>query len=371
MKIVVSSSELLKGMVTVSKALPAKAQLSILEDFLFEVKDSTLFITASDLELTLRTSISLESSESDDRIAVPHHILDLLKEIPDQPVTIQTVKENYFEVIWKGGSSTLPSFDAAEYPAISSVDETAATVAFPAQTLIDGINSTIYATEEDEMRPVMNGILFDMGPEATTLVASDSRKLICFTTTEVKTAEQSSFILHKKPASVLRTAVGKDVETVNISYDAKSAVFSFNNTVVVCRLIVGKYPNYRQVIPQNNSSVLKINRVQLANCVKRVSVCSNKASNSVKFDLTPDCLEVSAQDLGFSISAHEKTDCQYDGENLQIGFKSSFLIEILNNISCEDVVLKFADARRATLLLPAEDNDQKEKICAILMPIQI
>ena len=371
MKFVVSSSELMKGMLTVSKAFPLKAQLSILEDFLFEVKGDSLVITVSDLELTLRSTIKLESSEGDESVAVPRQMLDLLKEIPDQPVTIQSTKENYVECSWKGGSSTLPTFNAGEYPQLNDVEDGATTVVFPAQTLLDGINSTIYAAEEDEMRPVMNGILFDMGPSSTTLVASDSRKLICFTTAEVTCPEPSSFILHKKPAGVLRSIIGKEMENVEIRYDAKNAIFSLEGVTVICRLIVGKYPRYRDVIPQNNSNILKINRAQLANIIKRVSVCSNKASNSIKLDLSPDNLEVSAQDLGFSISAHEKTDCKYDGENLQIGFKSSFLIEILNNISCDEVIIKFSDERRAALLLPAEDSGSDEKICALLMPVQI
>lgn len=372
MKLIISSSELLKGTMAVSKAIPSKSSLPILENFLFDLQGNTLEITAFDQELALRTRIEVESGQEDGRIAVPaRHLMDLLKELPDQPITIQTVKENYFECIWMGGESTLPYFPADEYPQITTTDETAVSVSFPAQTLIDGIASTIYATDDDEMRPVMNGILFDMTEAGTTLVASDSRKLICFTTTDVKVEEQSSFILHKKPAAILRSIIGKETENVQITYDAKNAVFTFGSTMVVCRLIVGRYPRYRDVIPQNNSNVLKIDRLQLLNCVKRVSVCANKASNHIKLDLQSNSLEVSAQDLGFSIAAHETTKCQYDGEDLQIGFKSTFLVEILNNLGCSEVVIKFADARRAALLLPADDSEQSEKICGILMPIQI
>lgn len=372
MKLIISSSELLKGIMAVSKAIPAKSSLPILENFLFDLQGNHLEITASDSELTLRTRVEVESAESEGKIAVPaRHVQDLLKEIPDQPITIQTIKENYFECSWMGGASTLPYFPADEYPQITTTDETAVEVKFPAQTLVDGISSTIYATDDDEMRPVMNGILFDMGPTGTTLVASDSRKLICFTTADVKTAEQSCFILHKKPAAVLRSIIGKDTEEVTITYDGKNAVFAFDDTIAVCRLIVGKYPRYRDVIPQNNSNVLKIDRQQLLNCVRRVSVCANKAQNHIKFDLESGALTVSAQDLGFSIAAHEKTACQYDGEDLQIGFKSTFLVDILSNLSCGEVVIKFSDSRRAALLLPSDEGEQTEKICAILMPIQI
>lgn len=372
MKLIISSSELLKGIQSVAKAIPAKSSLPILENFLFDLKGSSLEITASDSELTLRTCVAVESAEEEGRIAVPaRHMQELLKELPDQPITIRTVKENYFECSWMGGASTLPYFPADEYPQITTTDETAAEVIFPAQVLTDGISSTIYATDDDEMRPVMNGILFDMSEAGTTLVASDSRKLICFTTTEVKTPAQSCFILHKKPAAILRSIITKDIEQVKVTYDSKNAVFSFGSSIVVCRLIVGRYPRYRDVIPQNNSNVLKIDRLQLLNCVKRVSVCANKAQNHIKLDLQSNSLEISAQDLGFSIAAHEKTKCQYDGEDLQIGFKSTFLVEILSNLGCSEVMIKFSDSRRAALLLPADEGETSEKICGILMPIQI
>ena len=372
MKLIISSSELLKGIMAVSKAIPAKSSLPILENFLFDLKGNTLEITASDSELTLRTRLTVESADSDGRIAVPaRHMQDLLKEIPDQPITIQTIKENYFECSWMGGASTLPYFSADEYPQITTTEEGAITVKFPAQTFVDGISSTIYATDDDEMRPVMNGILFDMSGAGTTLVASDSRKLICFTTTEVRTEEQSSFILHKKPAAVLRSIIGKDTEEITVTYDGKNAVFAFDETIAVCRLIVGRYPKYRDVIPQNNSNVLKIDRLQLLNTVRRVAVCANKASNHIKFDLAPGQLEITAQDLGFALAAYEKIICDYNGTAFSIGFKSSFLIEILSNMSCETLVMKFADARRAALIVPSEEEAESEKVCGILMPIMV
>lgn len=372
MNIIISSSDLLKGLMDVSKAIPAKSSLPILENFLFETKNGSLTVTASDSELTMRTAIKAESIQEEGAIAVPaRHMLELLKELPDQPIEIRTIKENYFECIWAGGASTLPYFPADEYPSITGANDEMVKVDFPAQILVDGINNTIYATDDDEMRPVMNGILFDMSEAGTTLVASDSRKLICYGTTQVKTPEQSCFILHKKPAGILRSVIGKDTETVSIAYDGKSAVFSFDETLVICRLIVGKYPKYRDVIPQNNSNVLKIDRAQLQNCVKRVAVCANKASNQVKFELQSNSLEVSAQDMGFSIAAHEKTQCQYDGHPMEIGFKSSFLVDILANFNCDEVMIKMSDPKRAALILPCEQKDETEKICAILMPVQI
>ena len=372
MKLIISSSELLKGVMAVAKAIPAKSPLPILENFLFDLKGNALEITASDSELTLKTQIEVESTAEEGRIAVPaKHVMDLLKELPDQPLTISTSSDSSFVCSWASGESTLPYFPAEDYPEITGTDDSAVTLQFPAQSLVDGIASTIYATADDEIRPAMNGIFFDIDLSSTTLVASDSHKLICYTTKDVNASEKASFILHKKPAAILKAIIGKDAETVDISFDSKNAVFRFGNTMVICRLVVGKYPRYRDVIPQNNSNILRINRVQLLNTVRRVSVCSNKASNHIKFDLKNGSLMISAQDLGFSIAAHETMQCQYDGEDLTIGFKSPFIIEILSNMNCGELVMKFLDSKRAALVVPAEDEEESEKICGIIMPIMI
>ena len=372
MTLIISSSELLKGVMAVSKAIPAKSPLPILENFLFDLRGNTLEITASDSELTLKTTIQVENSSEEGKIAVPaKHMMDLLKELPDQPLTINTTSDSSFVCSWASGESTLPYFPAEDYPAITGTDETAMTIEFPAASLVDGISSTIYATADDEIRPAMNGILFDIDTASTTLVASDSHKLICYTTADVKAPEKASFILHKKPAAILKNIIGKEVENVEISFDSKNAVFKFGQTTVICRLVVGKYPKYRDVIPQNNSNILRINRTQLLNTVRRVSVCSNKASNHIKFDLKSGSLMISAQDLGFSIAAHETIECQYDGEPLAIGFKSPFIIEILSNMGCGELVMKFLDSKRAALVVPAETEEESEKICGIIMPIMI
>ncbi|MBQ7811609.1 MAG: DNA polymerase III subunit beta [Bacteroidales bacterium] len=372
MKLIISSSELLRGVMAVAKAIPAKSPLPILENFLFDLKGNVLEITASDSELTLKTQVEVESTAEEGKIAVPaKHVMDLLKELPDQPLTISTSSDSSFVCSWASGESTLPYFPAEDYPEITATDDTAVTLQFPAQSLVDGISSTIYATADDEIRPAMNGILFDIDLASTTLVASDSHKLICYTTADVKASEKASFILHKKPAAILKAIIGKDTETVDIAFDSKNAVFKFGQTMVICRLVVGKYPKYRDVIPQNNSNILRINRAQLLNTVRRVSVCSNKASNHIKFDLKSGSLMVSAQDLGFSIAAHETMQCQYDGEDLTIGFKSPFIIEILSNMTCGELVMKFLDSKRAALVVPAETEEESEKICGIIMPIMI
>lgn len=374
MKFVTSSSELLKGLMSVSKAIPAKTNEAILENYLFVLWNNSLEVTASDKEITMKTSITVETSGTEDegRIAVPARQLnDLLKELPDQPLTIRTISDNQFECIWSSGSSTLPFFNPDDYPECKSVEEGFKTVVFTGASLVDGISKTIYASSDEDNRPVMNSIFFDIKPEAATLVASDLQKLTCYTADDVKAAEPCSFILNKRHAAILKSVVGRDVEEITIEFDSKTVIFKFDNTTVICSLVVGKYPDYRTIIPQNNSNILRINRLVLLNTVRRISVCSPKGSNHIKFDLTPGSLEISAQDPGFEIAAHEKVSCQYDGSELTIGFKSTHIIEMLSNMSCDEVVMKFVDKRRSALLQPSEEELKTEKVFGIVMPIMV
>ena len=372
MEFKVSSQELLKSISDVSKAIPGKAALAILENFLFVLKVNELEITASDSELTLRTRLEVESTVEEGSMAIPaKHITEFLKALPDQPISIKTSGDSTFECRYQNGSFQLPYFPAEDYPDIKGASEDAVTVVFPAQTLAEGISGTIYAAADDEMRPAMNGIFFDIDAASTTLVASDSHKLICYSANDVKSPGKYSFILHKKSAAVLRSILGKDNDEVNVSFDASTVVFSFGATTMICRLIVGKFPKYRDVIPQNNSNVLRIDRVQFLNTIKRIAVCASKSNSHIKLDLKTNQIEATAQDLGFATTAYEKIACDYNGTDMTIGFKSPFLIEILSNMSCETLVMKFADPRRAALIVPSEEEMESDRICGILMPVAI
>lgn len=371
MKFVVSSAELLRGLLVVSKALPAKSPEPILENYLFSLEGNLLEVKASDKEITMTTEVEVEGVEAG-RIAVPARQLnDLLKELPDQPITISTISDNQFECAWASGSSSLPYFNPDDYPVIQTVGEEAFTIDFPAQSLVDGISKTIYACSDEENRLVMNSIFFDITADSTTMVASDLQKLTCYTADDVKAAGPCSFILNKRHAAVLKTVIGKDVEKVTITFDAKIAVLTFDKTTIICCLVVGKYPAYKTIIPQNNSNILRINRSLLLNTVRRIAVCSPKGSNHIKFDLDADTLEISAQDLDFAVAAHEKVSCQYSGSELSIGFKSTHITEMLSNLSCEEVIIKFADKRRAALLMPSEEEAKSEKVFGIVMPIMV
>ncbi|MCD8207412.1 MAG: DNA polymerase III subunit beta [Bacteroidales bacterium] len=373
MKFVISSSELLKGLLSVSKAIPSKSAFPMLENFLFVLKGNVLEITASDEEIRLTTEVEVENTAEEGQIAVPAtHILDLLKALPDQPITIGTTGDSSFECTWSTGKSTFPYFQADAYPEAPAMDnEPTVSVDFNAGTLLDGINGTVYATADDEMRPTMCGVYFDIEEEFTTLVASDSHKLVCYTLRDVKSAEKSSFILNKKPTAVIRSIIDKNVETVQTTFNSKYVMFKFNSTTALCRLVVGKYPRYRDVIPQNNANILQVGRSELLNTVRRVAVCANKASGQIKLDLRADYLKITSQDLSFSISAEETIACQYNGDDLTIGFKAAFLGDILSNMNCDNLIIKFSDSKRAALIIPAPGEDESDKVCGILMPILI
>ena len=371
MKFTVSSSELLSGLVSVSKVISAKPSLTILENFLFDLGEDGLVVTASDGETTLKTAIAIAQVDEAGSTAVPAKLLtDSLKEFPDQPITF-TLTDGVMNMEWSSGASKIPCYNAIDFPKLPEMGAVSESFTIPAEILLSGINNTIYATAEEELRPVMNGIFFDLDTESATLVASDAHKLICYDFTGARISGKSSFILHKKPASVLRSLLGKVSGEVTVKFDNKNAYFGFGDNILVCRLIEGNYPAYRTVIPKNNINRMTIGRSEFLNVVKRVAVCSNQVSNQIKLKLSFNQVLVSAQDLAFAMSAHEALPCQYDGEEMEIGFKSNFLLEILGNLPYQNVCPELSDPCRAALIVSADDADPDETIRALLMPVMV
>ena len=373
MKFSVSSSELLGGLMSVSKVIVPKPTNSILENFLFQLKGNTLTVTASDGETTLRADIPIAQVTEEGSTAVPAKLLtDSLKEFPDQPLSFSVDEgSSVMDIVWASGASKIPCFDAADFPELPVIGEISESVIIPSSILLDGINNTIYATAEEELRPVMNGIFFDIDPEVTTLVASDAHKLICYSFMGAKLSQKSNFILHKKPASILKSILAKYDEDITIRYDNKNAYFSFGTNILVCRLIEGNYPAYRSVIPKNNNNKLVIGRTDLLGVVKRIAVCSNQISNQIRLKLSLGEVLISAQDLGFSMSAHETLPCQYDGQEMEIGFKAPFLLEILSNLPYQNICMELADPARAALIVSADEARPGQDIRALLMPVMI
>lgn len=374
MKFVVSSTELLNHLQAISRVISSKNTLPILDNFLFSLEENNLEITASDLETTLITRIHLENASDGGSIAIPAKILnDTLKEFPEQPLTFEINMENLSVVISsENGKFTVVGQNGEEFPQMASLkeDQKVGLDMDPA-LLLSGISKTIFATADDELRPVMNGIFMELSPDNITFVASDAHKLVRYKRSDGKGESASTFILPKKPASLLKNILPKEDNIVKVEFDDKNVSFELTEYVLVCRLVEGNYPSYNSVIPTNNPNKLTIDRQELYNSLKRVSVFSNQASNLVKLEIKGNQITVSAQDIDFSISAYERLNCQYDGDDMEIGFKSTFLIEILSNLTTSDIVLELSDPTRAGLILPATSENENEDVLMLLMPMMI
>ncbi|MDR1056167.1 MAG: DNA polymerase III subunit beta [Prevotellaceae bacterium] len=374
MKFIVSSSELLSNLQSISKVISSKNTLPILDNFLFQLHNNKLKITASDLETTLVTTLTIENIEVEGDIAIPAKLLtDTLKEFADQPLTIIVNPSNLsVEISWSTGKFNIPGSNADDYPLVPELKkDTKVALQIDSSILMEAISKTYFATADDELRPVMNGIYFDIKTDEITFVASDAHKLVRYRRTDLQAPETSSFILPKKPASLLRNILGKENNPVQLEFDDKNASFSVTHFKMVCRLVEGIYPAYNSVIPIDNPNKVTIDRIDLLNCVRRVSVFSNQASNLIKLKIVGNELSISAQDLDFSISAIDRLNCQYDGEDMEIGFKSTFLIEILANLPSTNVNIELSDPGRAGLFLPFEKDDENEDILMLLMPMMI
>lgn len=374
MKFVVSSTDLLSHLSAVSKVISSKNTMPILDNFLFSLSETELTVTASDLESTLITSMELDNTEGEGIIAIPAKLLiDTLKEFPEQPLTFQIDSDSFaVEIFSDNGKFSIVGQNGEDFPEIPEVDEESASVLNVNHTILQkGIEKTLFATADDELRPVMNGIFVEITPENVSFVASDAHKLVRYRRTDSKAEFESSFILPKKPSGILRNLLPKEEFEIKLEFDDKNAIFTLSSYKLICRLVEGNYPSYNSVIPANNPNKMVIDRLAFYNTVKRVSVFSNQASNLVKLSINDNQLVVSAQDIDFSISAVERLNCEYEGEEIEIGFKSTFLIEILSNISAGDVRVEMSDPTRAGLLLPAENEDEDEDVLMLLMPMMI
>ena len=374
MKFVVSSTELLSHLQSISRVINTKNTLPILDNFLFSLDGNNLEITASDLESTLVTKLTLENASKKGKIAIPARILtDTLKEFPEQPLTFDINSDSLTIVISSdNGQFTLAGHNGDEFPLLPQIKEEKR-VSFEVEgaLLFNGINKTLFATADDELRPVMNGVFIELSTDDITFVASDAHKLVRYKRTDGKADSADSFILPKKPASLLKNILAKENNSVTIEFDEKNAAFTLKNYKLVCRLVEGNYPSYNSVIPTNNPNKLTIDRLELYNSLRRVSVFSNQASNLVKLQIKGNQLMVSAQDIDFSISAYERLNANYEGDDMEIGFKSTFLIEILSNLHSSDVIIKLSDPTRAGLILPGETENENEDVLMLLMPMMI
>ena len=370
MRFIVSTSTLLKHLQAVSGALSNSAVLPILENFLFEIKDSNLTISATDLQTSMTTSVAVESKEGG-KIAVPSKILlDTLKTLPEQPISFSVDDKTFaIEISAGDGKYRLSGENGEDFPRIPVVDN-ASSVNLPATVLAEAINKTIFAVSNDELRPAMTGVYCQLTPQNLTFVATDAHKLVRYRRNDAKADTATSFILPKKALNLLKSSLPSEDVNVSIEYNTTSAFFKFANINLICRLIDERYPDYEAVIPQNNPNKLTLDRSLFLNCLKRVVIFANKTTHQVRLKITGSELNISSEDIDFANEAHERIGCQFDGEDMEIGFNAKFLIEMLNNLSGEEITIEMSSPNRAGLLFPSL-RDENEDILMLVMPVML
>lgn len=370
MNFIISSTTLLRHLQSISGVLSTSNTLPILDNFLFEINDGQLTVSASDLETTMRTTLIVEANEAG-KIAIPAKLLlDVLKNLPDQPCTFTVDLKNFsIEIAYDNGKSRMVGFNGDDFPRTPSI-ENSTTVKMSGEIISKAINKTLFATGNDDLRPVMSGVFCQFSPQDITFVATDAHKLVRYRRTDSDASGSSSFILPKKPLNLLRTNLSGN-EEVLVEYNESNAVFTFGDIVLICRLIDGKYPNYEAVIPKENPNVLTIDRQQFLSSIKRVSIFANKTTHQVKLKLAGSELALSAEDIDFSNEANERLTCNYDGDDMEIGFNSRFLMEMLNNMDNTEVRLEMSEPNRAGLLMPAVKDNENEDILMLVMPVML
>ncbi len=356
----------------VSKVINSKNALSILDNFLFQLNDGWLTITGSDQENIVSTRVEVMDAEGDGAVAVPAKtLLEIIKEVSNQPLTF-TLNEETREIdfAFLTGNFHFMGINADEYPQGEKMDEDAKVMTLPSSVVKKGLEKTIYAVSLEPIRPMMTGIFWDIHENDITFVASDTHKLVRYINSEVAPGMTASFIMPAKPASIIKGILDKEEKDVKITIGGKGARFEFGDFTITCRFIKGNYPNYNRVIPASNPFMVKVNRESFLNAMRRVAIFASKASNLVKFDITASEMKLSAQDLDYGTSAQERVICDYEGNDMTIGFNSGFTVEILSNLGGEDVVVRLSDPAHPGVFEPLE-QEPNENIVTIQMPLQV
>ena len=372
MRFTVSSSALSSKLVSLSKVINSKNALPILGDFVFDISGSLLTLTASDSENTLQTTVELTDSDGDGRFAIGNHdLLEAVKGFSEQPITFDVDQQaNLAKISYQNGLFSLPVENADEFPVAQQVSDQATAITLSNQLLNDNINRSIFATAQDELRPVMNGIYFDLTNDCLAVVASDGHKLVRNKVFTIKSDQPASFILPKKPATLLKNLLGRDGGDVVIRFDDRNAEINYGDGILQCRLIEGRYPNYNSVIPQSNPNQLTVDRQGLLAALRRVQPFANDSSNLIRFHVEDSTLQLDAEDYDLSKTATERMSCDYNGQPMSIGFKGSSFIEILTNLDCSEVIIQLADPSRAGLVFPSEQPENQD-VLMLMMPMLI
>ena len=372
MRFTVSSTALSSKLNALSRVINSKNSLPILADFVFDIQGGVLHLTASDSENVMKTQLELTESDGDGRFAVGNHdLLEAVKGFSEQPITFDVDQQaNIAKISYQNGLFSMPVENADEFPTTQGVSDNATVITIPNALLAENINRSLFATAQDELRPVMNGIYFDLTPDCLAIVASDGHKLVRNKVLTIRNEQPAAFILPKKPASLLKNLLGKDGGDVIIRFDERNAQISYGDGELTCRLIEGRYPNYNSVIPQNNPNQLTVDRLALLAALRRVQPFANDSSNLIRFHVEGGTLQLDAEDYDFSKTATERMSCEYNGQPMSIGFKGSSFIEILGNFDCQEVIIQLADPSRAGLVLPSEQPENQD-VLMLMMPMLI
>ena len=371
MNFIVSSSGLLKHLSKISGVIPSRSVLPIIENFLFEIEENALRISTTNLEISMQTSVPIESRGGQMKIAVPAKILqDILKQLPDQPITFSIAEENFaIEISSENGKYKLSGENGLDFPKIPQPENTQSAT-MPSSTLLRAINKTLFAASTDEDKAALNGIFFNLGSNGLTFVATDAHRLVRYRRVDVTVAEPTNFIVPQKALNLVKGSFDSSNDPVRIDYNDNNAFFRTENMLLVCRLIDQKYPDYENVIPTENPNRLSVDRASLLGSLRRVNIFANKTSHQVRFKVTGSELSISAEDIDFANEARETLNCNYEGSDIEIGFNASLLIDIINNARTSEVLVEMSTPSRAGIILPNE-QEEGEDLLMLIMPVML
>lgn len=370
MKITLNSKSLLDKLQFLGAVIPNSSTIPMLSNFLFEAKENQLKIIASDLETTISTTIEIQSKENS-CIAIPAKLLiEILKSFADQPLTFESKEDSTIEIVSDSGKYSIAFYDGADYPKHPIV-ENPDSVNIPAKVLLNAITKTIFATGNDDLRPMMNGVFFEILQSGLNFVATDAHKLVKYSRSDIKSELSTSFIVPKKPLVVLKSMLGSVKTDVKIEFNTSNASFVFGEYIITSKLVDAKFPNYNAVIPKENPNIITIDRPQLLSSVKCVSIFSSKQTHQIHFRIAGNELNLSAEDIDYSNKANERISCDYNGIDLSIGFNARFLIEMLSNLQCDNVQLEMSEPNRAGILTPVDGLEDGESLLMLVMPVKL
>ncbi|MCC7402608.1 MAG: DNA polymerase III subunit beta [Chitinophagaceae bacterium] len=369
MKFIVSSSVLLKQLQHISGVINANTVLPILEDFLFEIEKNKLSVVATDLETVMRIQLDIEAKENG-KVCIPARILlDSLKNLPDQPLTFNIDKNSAIEITSDSGKYKVMGESADNFPKEPAADD-ATSFRMTAAALVTAINKTIFATSNDDLRPAMTGVFFELDKKGLQFVATDAHRLVRYRRKDVSCPRNDTFIVPRKPLNLLKSAIPANEDEISISYNTNHLFINHGNTQMSCRLIDGRFPDYKVVIPTDNPYLLTVNRNDFQNALRRVSVFSNKSTNQVVLNISGSELQLAAQDIDFNFEGNERMKCRYNGEDLMIAFNARFVIEMLGATDSNEVNMELSTYNKAGILKPAE-QDEDEDLLMLVMPLML